>query len=222
MDKLCIAGKPVDLFHGESVDAPLVVLNGEDGEGKAIWAAVKARTGADFALAAIGGLDWDLELTPWPAKGIRRGWDFGGKAGEWLATLTGAVLPEVEARLAGKPRWTGLAGYSLAGLFALWAMYRTDAFARAASGSGSLWYPGFEACAASTPFCRPPERLYLSLGDREGQTKNPAMRPVEDVTRRLAERWAGEGIPLRFEMNPGGHFNDPTGRMAKGIAWILE
>ena len=44
------------------------------------------------------------------------------------------------------------------------------------------------------------------------------MRPVEDVTRRLAERWAGEGIPLRFEMNPGGHFNDPTGRMAKGIA----
>ena len=30
------------------------------------------------------------------------------------------------------------------------------------------------------------------------------------------------GIPTALEMNPGGHFNDPTGRMARAIAWVLE
>ncbi len=222
VEKLTILNKRVDLFRGESADAPLVVLNGEDGEGAAMRDAIRSQTDADFALAAIGGLDWDLELTPWPAKGIRRGQDFGGQAGEWLSALTGEVLPRVLAKLGAKPRWTGLAGYSLAGLFALWTLYQSDVFDRVASGSGSLWYPEFEAYAAANAFRRPPERLYLSLGDREALTKNPVMQPVEAVTRRLAERWSGESLAMRFEINPGGHFNDPVGRMARGIAWLLQ
>ena len=51
-------------------------------------------------------------------------------------------MPEAEALLPGAPAWRGLAGYSLAGLFALYALYQTDVFARAASMSGSFWFEG--------------------------------------------------------------------------------
>ena len=64
----------------------------------------------------------------------------------------------------GAPRWRGIAGYSLAGLFAVYALYRTDVFARAASVSGSLWFPGFrEYVFSHTPLCRP-DCVYFSLG----------------------------------------------------------
>ena len=222
MEKLMIAGKPVELFPSEGAGAPLVVLNGEDGEGEAVWAAVKTLTQADFSLAAVGGLDWDAELTPWPAPGVFKGQAFSGQADSWLQTLTGQVLPAILAKLPGEPRWTGLAGYSLAGLFAVYALYRTDAFARVASASGSLWYPGFAEYAAGNAPARLPERAYFSVGDRESRAKNAQMRTVEDATRRMAARLEGMGIPTRFELNPGGHFNDPVGRMAKGICWILE
>ena len=48
------------------------------------------------------------------------------------------------------------------------------------------------------------------------------MRSVEDNTRLLADFYRDVGIPTALEMNPGGHFNDPTGRMARAIAWVLE
>ena len=48
------------------------------------------------------------------------------------------------------------------------------------------------------------------------------MRPVEDNTRLLAAFYRNAGIPTVLEMNPGGHFNDPNGRMARAIAWMLE
>ena len=217
-----MAGKPVALFPGERPDAPLVIVNGEDGEGKALWAAVKAVTGADFALAAVGGLDWDAELTPWPASGIRRGQAFGGQADSWLNTLTGQVLPQIRENLMGEPRWVGLAGYSLAGLFAAWSAYRTDTFSHIASVSGSLWYPGFASYAASNVLRRAPERAYFSVGDREARARNPVMQAVEEATRQTAARFESLGVLTRFELNPGGHFDDPLGRMAKGIAWLLE
>ena len=65
-------------------------------------------------------------------------------------------------------------------------------------------------------------KLYLSLGDREARTRNPMMRPVEDKTRALAAFYEAQGVPTVLEMNPGGHFNEPERRMARGIAWILE
>lgn len=43
----------------------------------------------------------------------------------------------------------GIAGYSLAGLFALYALYKTDVFTRVASMSGSLWFPGIMGIPAA-------------------------------------------------------------------------
>ena len=81
--------------------------------------------------------------------------------------LTGQIVPSVEARLGFSPVSRAIAGYSLAGLFALWAVFQTDVFDRAASVSGSLWYDGFTDYINSSVSPSGLRQIYLSLGDRE-------------------------------------------------------
>ena len=220
---LSIEGKAVEVFPSERPGAPLVVLNGEAGEGAAVHTAVKALTDVDFSLAAVSGLRWEDDLTPWPIPPIMKGQaPCAGQADDYIELLARKIVPEIIGGLPAAPEYVALAGYSLAGLFALYAMYRTDLFARVASASGSLWYPDFAEFVKNHAPARRPDALYLSLGDREGKTRNPLMRPVEENTRMLAEFYRGAGIRTAFELNPGGHFNDPNGRMARAIAWMLE
>ena len=220
---LNIEGKAVELFAPLNPGAPLVVLNGEAGEGAEVVSAVRRLTDMDFALAAVSGLCWEDNLTPWPIPPMAKGQaPCEGKADAYIELLTGRILPKVLEALPTEPAYIALAGYSLAGLFALYAMVRTDVFARVASASGSLWYPDFVEYAQSHAPARKPDALYLSLGDREGRTRNPLMRSVEDNTRLLAAHYQKSGIPVILEMNPGGHFNDPNGRTARAIAWVLE
>ena len=213
----------IDCFASEAPGAPLVVLNAVQDEARAVWDAVRELTSRDFSLAVIGDLDWNGDLTPWPGEPAGP-WDepYAGRADAYLDALTGRLLPDVFARLPAPPEYVALAGYSLAGLFALYAPFRADAFARVASVSGSLWYPGFLEFARAHAPVRRPDRVYLSVGDREARTKSEMMRPVEDNTRALAEDLRRAGIPTRFELNPGGHFKQPVRRTAKGIAWLLE
>jgi hypothetical protein len=98
----------------------------------------------------------------------------------------------------------------------------TDVFSRAASASGSFWFPGFIDFSASHEFVKKPEKLYLSLGEQEARTRNPVMATVQENTEKLAELYRGRGIDTTFELNPGNHFKDPALRMAKGIRSILE
>ena len=74
-----------------------------------------------YAAAALVCDDWDSQLTPWPAPAAFRGnADFSGKADIFLDRLYSEVFPEVE-KLTGVPEFRGMAGYSLAGLFSLYA-----------------------------------------------------------------------------------------------------
>ncbi|MBR2823546.1 MAG: hypothetical protein IKE24_07675 [Clostridia bacterium] len=118
-------------------------------------------------------------------------------------------------------RFVGIAGYSLAGLFALYALYRCDAFDRAASMSGSLWFPDFREYALTHAFPKRPEKIYLSLGDREAATRNPLLRSVQDNTEQLVSHYRELGLGVTWELNPGTHFTDPELRTAKGIWAIL-
>ena len=174
--------------------------------------------GLSADLAAVGGIDWNDALSPWPApKVFRGGGDFGGHAEEHLARLRNEVFPAVEA---GRNCRRMIAGYSLAGLFALWAACGCDLFSSCASVSGSLWYDGFaDWLNGMSPRL---EGVYLSVGEREKITKNARMAAVEDETRRACRILAEKGIPAVFECNPGGHFNDVPVRIARGIGRILK
>ena len=223
MEKLLLAGKAVEIFPSPQEGAPLVLLHTVQGEGQRVYEAVGKLTAAEFSLAAIGGLRWSDEMSPWAIPPIARGGSpCTGGADAYLTKLTAVILPEILRRLPRQPAYIALGGYSLAGLFALYAMYRTDLFGRIASVSGSLWYPRFLQFAQSQKLERVPECIYFSLGDKEARTRNKVLRPVEETTRLLKNYYHERGIPAIMEMNPGNHFTDSIGRMAKGISWILS
>ncbi len=217
------AGKKVLLFRGESDEAPLVVLNTVHGEGEKVHEAIEAETDADFSLVCVGGLDWDNEMSPWHAPSLSdKEPPFSGNADDYLKSLTDTIVPDAVSEMGVRPAYKVLAGYSLAGLFAVYSIYRTDMFSRIASASGSMWFPGFADFVETNEPLRMPEKLYLSLGDREARTRNQVLSTVEDITRAIHDSFVRKGVESVFEMNPGNHFKDPTGRMARGIAWILR
>lgn len=173
-------------------------------------------------VAAIDNVDWNHDLTPWPAPGVfRKQARFDGGADAYLKELTGEIVPAVEASLGFVPRFRAIAGYSIAGLFALYALYRTDIFSRAASISGSLWYDGFLDYMRDNRPLKIPERVYFSLGDKEHITRNQRLAPVEDRTAEAGNLIRQLGADTIFELNSGGHFDDAAQRIIKGIRWLL-
>jgi predicted alpha/beta superfamily hydrolase len=172
------------------------------------------------AVVSVEVPDWNRDLSPWKAMRIfKKGDDFAGGAAEYLRELTETVT-EAEKTLGFSPEFRGIAGYSLAGLFAVWALYHTDLFRRAASMSGSLWFDGFTKFMAEHSPVIIPEKLFLSVGEREKQTKNVRMAQVEACTLRTADIFRDYGTEVRFEQNPGGHFDGVPERIAGGLAWI--
>ena len=214
-----MAEKKISVFPSENTRAPLVVVNATGNEGEDIHNAIGDRA----SLVAVWNLDWNDDLAPWPAQPVFRNGDpFGGMADGYAAELSGTIVPGIEQRYGLQPEYFAIAGYSLAGLFALYSAYRTSMFSRIASVSGSLWYPGFADYAECHEMMRRPDRIYLSLGDREESTANQYMRTVRDCTERLYEKYRQEGIDSVLEMNQGNHFQDAEERMIKGIRWILR
>ena len=217
-----IADREVTVWPADVPSAPLVVFHAFEEEGTNVYEAVKTLTDVPFSFACIGMAHWDDDLSPWAAPAVyREAAPFAGNADGYLDILTGTILPELLRQLPGAPSCRVLAGYSLAGLFSLYAMYRTDSFDRFVSASGSLWYRGFLDYAAAHGPVRPPQRVYLSLGDREAKTRHPVMRAVEENTLRLAALYRQQGIDTVYESNPGNHFTDCDLRAAKGIAWAI-
>jgi predicted alpha/beta superfamily hydrolase len=136
--------------------------------------------------------------------------------------MTEKVIPFAEEALGDADSERILAGYSLAGLYAIYAPYVTDAFQRVVSASGSLWYPDFLEFALNHELVRKPLSAYLSLGDRESRSKNEFVSKNQENTERIQQYFASLGIQSIFELNPGNHFNNATGRLAKGIVWTMN
>ena len=174
-------------------------------------------------LAAVGGFDWNADLTPWPAPGLmKKQPPFAGRAPVFLETLTQSIVPETEQALGLSDVNRALAGYSLAGLFTLWALFQTDLFSRAVSASGSLWYDKFVSFAKTHPLAGMPKRVDLSLGNKEKLTKHPRMAAVEDATIELQHLLASAGVPVSFTLNPGGHFQNPEQRLADAVGRLYS
>lgn len=212
----------VSIWCGGEGSLPTVYIHSVAGDGHNVWESCRRIGCPDFNLVSVHDFDFEGELTPWEAPGVRKGMPrFKGEAVRHLAALTGRIMPEAEASLPGKPAYRALAGYSLAGLFAFWSAWQTDRFARLACGSASFWYPGFIEYAASHPMVSRPDFIALSLGDRESGTRHPVMGRVGECTERILELLDKQEIAYSFEINPGNHFTDPDLRLAKVIKRML-
>lgn len=177
----------------------------------------------DVALVSVGGdWDWNRDLSPWKApRCVKGGEDFAGGAGAYLGRLADAI-PAFEAEHGLKIGRRALAGYSLAGLFALYALYETELFDATASVSGSLWFLDFIEFMRKSETKRPRPRVYFSVGDHEKRTRNPWFSAIEVRTREAADILRARGADVAFVLEPGNHFADANPRVARGIDWIAR
>lgn len=218
-----VADKEITVYPCAVPDRPAVYLNTFAGEGDKVYQALQKDGCPDFTFVAVSGLQWDHDMAPWDIPPISKNdTPCTGGADEYLRLLTTEMIPKAEELAAGCISWRGLAGYSLAGLFAVYSLYRTDVFSRIASMSGSLWFPGFEEYVYSHVMESCPEHLYLSLGDKECRTRNPYLKTVQERTESIRDFCIRKGIDTEFRLNPGNHYNDPVQRTAAGIAWIIN
>lgn len=223
MYTMLTAGKTVSVFPARNPHAPILYLNTFSEESPLILEALHKMQLPDFSLVTISGLDWNHDMVPWDAPPVfKNGSPCTGGADAYLRLLTETILPEAEQTLPGPPCWRCLAGYSLAGLFALYALYGTALFSRAASMSGSLWFPGFREYIVSHKFPRTPDCLYFSLGEKESKTRHPLLRTVRENTEAIREWYGNQGIRTTFTLHPGNHYNHTAERTAAGIAWLLN
>lgn len=214
---------PPDYDRG-TVRYPVIYVNGEIPIDSILTELVKMGAKAEFILLSIQPKNWNDDFTPWEAPAFRRGEEAPrGNADTYLSHLTEEIKPYIDThyRTRPEPEHTALFGYSLGGLTAVYAMYKTDVFGAVASLSGSLWFDGFCEFMEREKPLRTDIRVYLSLGKKESLSKNPRMGKVADCTKRAEELLARQ-FDTFFEWNEGGHFHEIEKRFVKAIKWWMS
>ena len=223
MQTFTINGKSISVFSGTKLESPIIYLNTFSDEGQQVYEATQTVGSPPFTLVAISDLDWNHDMVPWNSPpAFKNAKPCTGGADDYLRLLSDEIIPTAEKEINGVPSWRGIAGYSLAGLFALYAIYRTNLFSRVGSMSGSLWFPSMkEYLFSHEPKCRP-DCIYFSLGDKESKTRNPILRNVRQNTEEIQAFYQAKGIDTVFQLNPGNHYDHAAERTAAGIAWLLS
>ena len=217
-----IGNKPCRIYGEPHAEYLLLQMTGEhelqsmDSEVAAI-----AQSAHHFLFAAIPVESWNDALSPWKSPAVWGKQGFGGKAADTLRFLTEQVIPSLKQQF-DLPENVKiiLGGYSLAGLFALWASTQTDLFYGVAAASPSVWFPGW--MEFEQRHLIQAQRVYLSLGDKEERTKNAVMAVVGDNIRTLHSQLTARGVDCTLEWNSGGHFKNADLRTAKAFRWVME
>lgn len=168
-------------------------------------------TADDFCLTAVKVDNWNFDLSPWQAPAVFGNEDFGNGAAKTLETVLDICSDSSKKYYIG--------GYSLAGLFSLWAVYQTDVFSGVAAASPSMWFPGFIDYMKEHEIKT--DKVYLSLGNKEEKTRNPVMATVGDRIREAEMLLKEQGTDFILEWNQGNHFRDPDIRTARAFSWLI-
>lgn len=175
------------------------------------------------SIAVITGMDWDDDLTPWPAPGQPPGSpDFKGLAPQFLKSLTDEVIPAVEHRFAlGSETERSLVGVSLSGLFTLWQWPQATMFHNIATLSGSFWYEGFEQWVLAQSFAGKTGNCYMLLGSDEPNSPVAAFRKVGEATAAIVEHLRNQGVKIEYDIVPGNHFQFGLERLDKAFTHLF-
>ena len=217
-----IRNRPCRIYGEAHAEYLLLQMTGEhelqsiDSEIAAI-----AQSAHQFLFTAIPVENWNDELSPWEAPAVWGKQGFGGKAGNTLRFLTEQIIPSLKQQypLPENVKII-LGGYSLAGLFSLWASTQANLFCGIAAASPSVWFPGWMKFEQQYPMQT--QRVYLSLGDKEECTKNTVMAVVGNNIRTLHSQLTARGVDCALEWNRGGHFKDANLRTARAFRWAME
>ena len=218
-----IESKKITIFGSENKGSPLVVLNTYGGEGETVWNECQALGCPPFTLATVSNLDWNADMSPWENPPIyKNDGAFSGRADAYIDLLTEKIVPAVCNTISTetKPSFIALAGYSLAGLFALYTAHKIDVFSRIASASGSFWFPSWDDFICNHhPICK--DTSYLMLcGRNEGIGKTNIQAeafPRAQLTHRILCNYT-ENFPLITD--EGRHHENLPVRIGKAIQWL--
>ncbi len=175
-----------------------------------------------FILVEITNINWNNELSPWYYKDNNTIYD--GNANIYLNELINIIIPKINNYINSlniNITYYSLIGYSLAGLFALYASYNTNIFTSIASISGSLWYPNIINYIKNNNISTNINKIYFSLGNKENKIKNSIMSKVRDNTIIIEQYINNLHINTIYEENEGNHFNNIDTRIYKAIKWLL-
>ena len=173
-------------------------------------------------LVIITGMDWNNDLTPWHAPGIKpHDVDFGDQADTFLSCLIHKVILLVESSMTESITNRILLGTSLSGLFAIWAWTKTTIFTAIGSISGSCWYNGFAEWFCKQPIINAQSKIYFSLGDQEAKSKAPRFGKVNQQTLMIVDYLRKNKINVQFEYNPGNHFAPILPRINKALSFLV-
>ena len=114
--KTIISGLSIHTQMSSVAGAPIVYLLGDVADNSPI------QVPEGVSLVNIGVDLWEENFSPWYAPRVfAKGPNFGDGAQKTLDTLINQVVPWAESDLTEPPAYRVLVGYSLAGLFSLWA-----------------------------------------------------------------------------------------------------
>ena len=222
MTEVLISGRRCRLFGAEK-PACLLIQPSARHEAPTLEDEVRQLTDlttVPFLLVTIDLEDWIVDLMPWADRNISRDEEAGKHGQETLQYILQSLIPWLEERYGSLPVILG--GYSLGGLFALWASAQTDLIGAVAAASPSVWIKDWIPYARkNVPLAK---AVYLSLGEREEHVKNQAIARVGDCLRAqyelLREPLGEDRCTLVWE--EGNHFADNAGRLARAFAWCIE
>ena len=240
--KTIISGLSIHTQMSSVAGAPIVYLLGDVADNSPI------QVPEGVSLVNVGVNLWEENFSPWCAPRVfAKGPNFGDGAQKTLDTLINQIIPWAESELTEQPAYRVLVGYSLAGLFSLWAGVSQQVarscqpgvspqlgagvspqpaatFQRIGAVSGSFWFPGLldyvdQQLSGGVVGLT---HAYLSLGDREERTPNPQIMHVRENAELLASKLENAGISSTFELNRGNHFQNVEGRMQKALDWLVK
>lgn len=206
----------MNIYEYGNTTASVILIQPVDGHDLSLIekeiALIQDMTAADFKLLAIKVDNWNDDLSPWAAPPVFGDRGFIGDAEKTLDEIL-KICDESD-----KTYYIG--GYSLAGLFCLWAAYKTDIFNGVAAASPSVWFPGFDEFIKANDIHV--SKVCLSLGDKEEKTRNPVMSTVGQRIRDAHSLYTSNGIECTLDFNPGNHFKDTEIRTAKVFARLID
>ena len=170
-------------------------------------------------IVAISEMDWNNDMTPWKAPAVKEG-EFGGRASQFLDRLKGDIFFNLESSLQIRNPKRYLIGLSLAGLFSVWAGIMKPLFEGVASISGSFWYDGFADWLLKQDDLKC-MRFYVSMGEKEKETKVKRFVNIEEDTMKVVETLMLKGAEVAFEVTEGGHNSPVLPRIEKSVVSLF-
>ncbi|MBR3315521.1 MAG: alpha/beta hydrolase [Atopobiaceae bacterium] len=211
------------VYRAESDGVPLiyVVDSPEHPFDEASLSSLAQRLASNVVTVPVA--NWNDALTPWPAAGLYRGErEFGGCAASTLAELVSEVAPAIESAEGLCPSSRSVCGYSLGGLFALYALTHSDFFDACACLSGSVWYEGWVEHLQSLKLDLAGRFAFLSLGTKERRAARPILKTVQDRMEQCVEALQEHGCEVEYRLGPGNHMQHVSERLEAGLIALDE